>query len=38
MTDASYEKSNRKMRSDYKKETGKSLGSRQTSGNSNKEK
>jgi hypothetical protein len=27
-----YEKSNRKMRSKYKKETGKSLGSRQTSG------
>ena len=27
-----YERSNRKMRSDYKKETGKSLGSRQTSG------
>ena len=32
MTDASYEKSNRKMRSKYKKETGKTLGSRQTSG------
>ena len=32
MTDSSYEKSNRKMRSDYKKETGKTLGSRQTSG------
>ena len=32
MTDASYEKSNAKMRSKYKSETGKSLGSRQTSG------
>jgi len=32
MTNASYEKSNRKMRSDYKKETGKTLGARQTSG------
>jgi len=32
MTDASYEKSNRKMRSKYKSETGKTLGSRQTSG------
>ena len=32
ITDASYEKSNRKMRSKYKSETGKSLGSRQTSG------
>ena len=32
LTDASYEKSNRKMRSKYKKETGKTLGSRQTSG------
>jgi len=30
--DASYEKSNRKMRTDYTKETGKTLGSRQTSG------
>lgn len=30
--DARYEKRNRKMRSDYKKETGKSLGKRQTSG------
>ncbi len=30
--DASYEKSNRKMRKDYTKETGKTLGSRQTSG------
>ena len=30
--DASYEKSNRKMRSEYKSETGKTLGSRQTSG------
>ena len=29
---ASYEKSNRKMRKDYTKETGKKLGSRQTSG------
>ena len=29
---ASYEKSNRKMRSEYKSETGKTLGSRQTSG------
>jgi len=34
ITDASYEKSNRKMRSKYKSETGKSLGSRQTSGTS----
>ena len=34
MTDASYEKSNRKMRSKYKSETGKTLGSRQTSGTS----
>ena len=34
MTNASYEKSNRKMRSDYKKETGKTLGARQTSGKS----
>ena len=32
LTDASYEKSNRKMRSKYKKETGKTLGSRQKSG------
>ena len=32
MTDASYEKSNRKMRSKHKSETGKTLGSRQTSG------
>jgi len=32
MTNAGYEKSNRKMRSDYKKKTGKTLGSRQTSG------
>jgi len=30
--DAAYEKSNRKMRKDYTKETGKKLGSRQTSG------
>ena len=29
---ASYEKSNRKMRSKYKSDTGKTLGSRQTSG------
>lgn len=29
---ASYEKSNKKMRSKYKSETGKTLGSRQTSG------
>ena len=34
MTDASYEKSNAKMRSKYKSETGKTLGSRQTSGTS----
>ena len=34
ITDASYEKSNRKMRSEYKSETGKTLGSRQTSGTS----
>ncbi len=34
ITDASYEKSNAKMRSKYKSETGKSLGSRQTSGTS----
>ena len=32
--DAAYEKRNRKMRSDYKKETGRELGSRQTSGTS----
>jgi hypothetical protein len=32
ITNAAYEKSNRKMRSEYKSETGKSLGSRQTSG------
>tara|TARA_R110002033_G_scaffold166249_1_gene204699 strand:+ start:271 stop:651 length:381 start_codon:yes stop_codon:yes gene_type:complete len=32
ITDASYEKSNRDMRSKYKSETGKTLGSRQTSG------
>ena len=32
ITDAAYEKSNRKMRSEYKSETGKSLGSRQTKG------
>ena len=32
ITNASYEKSNRKMRSKYKSETGKTLGSRQTSG------
>ena len=34
ITDAAYEKSNKKMRSKYKKETGKTLGSRQTSGTS----
>jgi hypothetical protein len=34
MTDASYEKSNREMRSDYTKETGRKLGARQTSGKS----
>ena len=32
LTDESYEKSNKKMRSEYKSETGKTLGSRQTSG------
>jgi hypothetical protein len=32
MNDASYEKSNRKMRSEYKSETGKTLGKRLTSG------
>ena len=32
MKDAAYEKSNRKMRAKYKKETGKTLGSRQTTG------
>jgi len=32
ITEKSYERSNRKMRSDYKKETGKTLGDRQTSG------
>ena len=32
MTDASYERSNAKMRSKHKSETGKTLGSRQTSG------
>jgi len=32
LTDESYEKTNRKMRSEYKSETGKTLGSRQTSG------
>ena len=32
MTEKSYEKQNRKMRKDYTKETGKKLGSRQTSG------
>ena len=32
LTNASYEKSNRKMRSKYKKEAGKTLGSRQTRG------
>ena len=32
ITEKAYERSNRKMRSDYKKETGKTLGERQTSG------
>jgi len=32
ITEKAYERSNRKMRSDYKKETGKTLGDRQTSG------
>ena len=32
MTDAAYEKSNKKMRSKHKSETGKTLGSRQTTG------
>ena len=32
ITDASYEKSNAKMRSKHKSETGKTLGSRQTKG------
>ena len=32
LTDESYEKSNKEMRSEYKSETGKTLGSRQTSG------
>ena len=32
ITDASYEKSNRKMRSEYTSETGKKLGKRLTSG------
>tara|TARA_R100000935_G_scaffold10738_1_gene21452 strand:- start:1858 stop:2121 length:264 start_codon:yes stop_codon:yes gene_type:complete len=32
MTNAGYEKSNRKMRSDYKKETGRTLGKRHTTG------
>jgi len=32
ITDAAYEKQNRKMRSKYKSETGKTLGPRQTSG------
>ena len=32
MTDASYEKANRKMRAEHKKETGKTLGKRQTTG------
>ena len=32
MTDASYEKQNRKMRAKHKKETGNTLGRRQTSG------
>ena len=34
ISDASYEKSNRKMRADHKKETGKTLGKRLTSGKS----
>ena len=34
LTDAAYEKSNRKMRSKHKSETGKTLGSRQTKGTS----
>ena len=32
ITDAAYEKSNRKMRSEHKSETGKTLGKRLTSG------
>jgi|TARA_R110002111_G_scaffold159368_2_gene226072 hypothetical protein len=32
ITNAAYEKSNKEMRSEYKSETGKKLGSRQTSG------
>jgi hypothetical protein len=32
ITEKSYEKQNRKMRSEYTKETGKKLGTRQTSG------
>ena len=32
LTDAAYEKSNRKMRSEHKSETGKTLGKRLTSG------
>tara|TARA_B100001113_G_C20965754_1_gene559470 strand:+ start:532 stop:822 length:291 start_codon:yes stop_codon:yes gene_type:complete len=32
ITDAAYEKSNRKMRSEYRSETGKDLGNRLTSG------
>tara|TARA_R110001592_G_scaffold358340_1_gene663024 strand:+ start:1513 stop:1782 length:270 start_codon:yes stop_codon:yes gene_type:complete len=32
LDNAAYEKQNKKMRSKYKKETGKSLGSRQTTG------
>ena len=34
ITDEKYEKQNKKMRSDYTKETGKTLGSRKTSGKS----
>tara|TARA_B100001564_G_scaffold209384_1_gene176237 strand:+ start:1303 stop:1587 length:285 start_codon:yes stop_codon:yes gene_type:complete len=32
ITEKAYEKSNRKMRSEHKKDTGKTLGTRQTSG------
>ena len=34
MNNASYEKSNRKMRAEYKRKTGKTLGKRQTKGKS----
>ena len=34
MDDASYEKSNRKMRAEHKRETGKTLGKRLTKGKS----